>query len=71
MCLTAHWIDNDWLYQKRILNFQFIESHVGWIIGSSIEECLINWGIESFFTVTVDNASSNDTCLDYLMKCVK
>jgi hypothetical protein len=26
------------------------------------------WGIDSIFTITVDNASSNDTALEYLRK---
>jgi hypothetical protein len=27
---------------------------------------MIQWGISNIFTITVDNASSNDTALDYL-----
>ncbi|KAG8489788.1 hypothetical protein CXB51_017955 [Gossypium anomalum] len=36
------------------------QSHKGESIGIVIEKCLLNWGIDKLFTVTVDNASSND-----------
>ncbi|KAF7801920.1 zinc finger BED domain-containing protein RICESLEEPER 2-like [Senna tora] len=35
-------------------------------IGSKIENCLLSWGIDRVFTITVDNASSNDTAVAYL-----
>ncbi|KMS98900.1 hypothetical protein BVRB_3g067910 [Beta vulgaris subsp. vulgaris] len=68
MCLTAHFIDNDWKLNKRILNFCPISSHKGEAIGKAIEKCLLAWGIENVMTVTVDNASSNDTAIVYLKK---
>ena len=40
MVLTAHFIDNDWKLQKRILNFCTISSHKGDDIARSIEYCL-------------------------------
>jgi hypothetical protein len=33
-----------------------------------IESCMHEWGIGSIFTITVDNAYSNDTTLEYLSK---
>ncbi|KAK5793664.1 hypothetical protein PVK06_034816 [Gossypium arboreum] len=33
-----------------------------------IEKCLLNWGIDKLFTVTVGNASSNDVSIGYLRK---
>ncbi|XP_028787200.1 zinc finger BED domain-containing protein RICESLEEPER 1-like [Neltuma alba] len=71
MCLTAHWIDENWTLQKRILNFCVIENHKGDTIGKQIEDCLFSWGIEKVFTITVDNASSNDTAIAYLKKRLK
>jgi len=68
MCLTAHWIDNDWKLNKRILNFCPIPSHKGDELGRAVERCLVEWGIENVFTITVDNASSNDTMIAYLKK---
>lgn len=67
MCLTAHFIDHDWKLNKRIINFCPIVGHTGEIIGKTIENCLIEWGITTkVLTVTVDNASANDVGVDYL-----
>lgn len=66
MCLTAHYIDSDWKLHNQIINFCTISSHKGKDIGWKVEKCLNEWGIENVFTTSVDNASSNDTTLDYL-----
>lgn len=63
MCLTAHFIDPEWNLHKKILNFYPILSHKGIQIGEMIEKCLLDWGIDKLLTVTVDNASSNDTAV--------
>lgn len=66
MVLTAHFIDEDWVLHKRILNFVVIPNHKGKTIGKLVETCLIGWGIEKVFTIVVDNASSNQVALDYM-----
>ncbi|XP_073017778.1 zinc finger BED domain-containing protein RICESLEEPER 2-like [Primulina eburnea] len=63
MCLTAHFIDKDWKLHKRIINFCPITSHKGEAISLAIENCLRGWGIDRVFTITVDNASSNDVAV--------
>ena len=68
MCLTYYYIDGDWTYQKRILNFCIVPNHTGETIGKTIERCLNDWGIKMVITITVDNAKSNDVALDYLKK---
>ena len=68
MCLTVHFIDNNWELQKRVLNFCPIISHRGEDIGKGVEKCLLDWGIDKVFSVTVDNASSNDVAISYLKK---
>ncbi|KAJ8767800.1 hypothetical protein K2173_020740 [Erythroxylum novogranatense] len=68
MCLTVHFIDNDWKLNKRIINFCPIDSHKGEAIGMAVERCLIEWGIDNVLTMTVDNASSNDNAIVYLKK---
>ena len=40
-------------------------------IGREIEACMLEWGIDSIFTVTVDIATSNDGALDYLKRRIK
>jgi len=68
MCLTAHWIDEGWNLNKRILNFCQVFNHKGEIIGQAIKSCLLEWGIDNILTVTVDNASSNNLTIKYLKR---
>ncbi|KAL1223809.1 putative AC transposase [Cardamine amara subsp. amara] len=68
MCLTAHYIDEKWRLHKRIINFCIVDNHAGETVGKMVEKCCIFWGIKRVFTITVDNASSNDLALKYLKK---
>ena len=43
-----------------------VSSHKGEFIAKALESCLLEWGLRNIFTVTVDNASSNDTVMGYL-----
>ncbi|XP_054780792.1 zinc finger BED domain-containing protein DAYSLEEPER-like [Prosopis cineraria] len=67
----AHFIDNDWNLHKRILSFYMVENHKGDTIGKTIERCLSDWGIQNVFTITMDNATFNDTALSYLKRHLK
>ena len=40
-------------------------------IGRAIESCLLKWGIDRLFTITTDNASSNEVAIDYVKKKTK
>ncbi|KAJ0714852.1 putative HAT dimerization domain, ribonuclease H-like superfamily, hAT-like transposase, RNase-H [Helianthus annuus] len=71
MCLTAHWVDEDWVLRKKILNFCQIANHKGETIGKLVYRCLQDWGIDRVFTVTVDNASSNDGAIKFLKRMLK
>ncbi|WCJ28874.1 Zinc finger BED domain-containing protein RICESLEEPER 2 [Euphorbia peplus] len=66
LCLTAHWIDSNWKLHKKILSFCPVANHKGLTLGKTIESCLLDWDIDQIFTITVDNASSNDTAIRYL-----
>ncbi|KAE8690247.1 hypothetical protein F3Y22_tig00110904pilonHSYRG00114 [Hibiscus syriacus] len=68
MCLTAHFIDDEWNLHKRIINFCPIAGHSGQLIGRAVEKCLIEWGLKNIMTITVDNASSNDLAIEYLRR---
>ncbi|PWA46371.1 zinc finger BED domain-containing protein RICESLEEPER 2 [Artemisia annua] len=68
MVLTAHFIDDDWVMHKRIINFRPIHSHRGVDIGRALLECITGWGIKNVMTITVDNISSNDKALEYLVE---
>ncbi|KAK9222107.1 hypothetical protein WN944_010539 [Citrus x changshan-huyou] len=54
--------------RKRILTFTPISNHKGDGIGKLIKNCLIDWGIEKLFTITVDNASANTLAISYVKK---
>ena len=62
ICLIAHFIDEEWVLQKRILSFSYMPSpHSGVAIAEKVSLLLSEWGIErKIFPITLDNASSND-----------
>ncbi|XP_070045663.1 zinc finger BED domain-containing protein RICESLEEPER 3-like [Nicotiana tomentosiformis] len=68
MCLTGHFIDRDWVLHKRILNFCPISSHKGDEMAKVIGNYLLEWKLDKVFTVTVDNASSNDVTVKEFSK---
>ncbi|XP_073016174.1 zinc finger BED domain-containing protein RICESLEEPER 2-like [Primulina eburnea] len=68
MCITAHFIDQDWNFHKKILNFCPVFSHKGDDMAVAITKCLLDWGLDKVFTITVDNASSNDVTVNEMSK---
>ena len=70
LCITAHFIDQDWRLQKRILNFCFMPPpHTGIYLTEKIHALLTEWGIEKkLFSITLDNASNNDSFVE-MLKC--
>ncbi|KAL0423200.1 UNVERIFIED_CONTAM: Zinc finger BED domain-containing protein RICESLEEPER 2, partial [Sesamum radiatum] len=68
ICLTVHYIDSDWKMHKVILNFIPCPTHRGDDVGLLIETCLLDWGVDKVFAITMDNASSNDTIIAYLRR---
>uniref|UniRef100_J3N7H9 BED-type domain-containing protein n=1 Tax=Oryza brachyantha TaxID=4533 RepID=J3N7H9_ORYBR len=68
MCLVAHYIDVDWVLQCRVLNFVEVDPpHTGIVIAQAIFDCLVDWKIEDkVMTITLDNASNNDTVVSNL-----
>jgi len=68
MFLTAHWIDEGWNLNKRILNFCQVSNYKGETIGQTTKSCLLEWGIDNIITFIVDNASSNNLTIKYLKR---
>jgi hypothetical protein len=68
MCLTAHFVDKDWVLHKRVLNFSFMPPpHNGISLCEKMYNLLQEWGIETkVFSITLDNASANDVAADLL-----
>ncbi|KAK9755641.1 hypothetical protein RND81_01G040400 [Saponaria officinalis] len=60
--LTAHFIDENWQLQKRVLNFSFLPPpHSGVAMSIKVTGLLREWGIENrIMSITLDNASAND-----------
>ncbi|XP_019171373.1 PREDICTED: zinc finger BED domain-containing protein RICESLEEPER 2-like [Ipomoea nil] len=68
MVVTAHFIDSEWKLHKKILAIVPVTSHKGEYLAKALENCLLEWGLRDVFSVTVDNASSNDTAMGFLKK---
>jgi hypothetical protein len=67
MCITRHFIDSDWKLQKRVLNFVDIPPpHTGIEIADTVYKCKKEWVENEIFTISVDNASSNDVAIRIL-----
>lgn len=49
MCITVHFIDDDWKLQKRIINFCLISSHKGEAISRELDDCLGLWNCQVNF----------------------
>jgi ribosomal protein L30/L7E len=62
ICIIAHYVDTNWVLQKRVLNFSFMVPPFN--RASLCEKVLTmiqEWGIDTkLFSITLDNASSND-----------
>ncbi|CAA7049020.1 unnamed protein product [Microthlaspi erraticum] len=68
LVLTAHYVDSKWVLNSKILSFcDILPPHTGDALASRIHECLKEWGIErKVFTLTVDNATANDSMQEIL-----
>jgi hypothetical protein len=62
ICLTAHYVDTNWILQKRVLNFSFMAPpHNGPSLCKKVLIMIQKWGIDTkIFFITLDNASAND-----------
>ena len=65
MCITVHWIDDNWQMQKRIIKFIHVKgNHTGSNLATEFIKGVMSWNIEKkLFALTLDNASSNDKCV--------
>ncbi|CAE5959417.1 unnamed protein product [Arabidopsis arenosa] len=70
MVVTAHFIDPNWCLHRKVISFRPISNHRGETIGNQLVSCLDEWGIQKVFTVTVDNASANDSGIKHLKENV-
>ena len=66
LCVTAHYVDDDWVLQKRIIGFRLCPyPHNANAIFSTIMEVFNFYGIEEkVLTITFDNASANTAAIN-------
>ena len=68
ICLTTHFIDKNWVLSKRVLSFSSMPPpHNGASLAENIYNLLQEWRIDKkVFSITLDNASTNDLCVGQL-----
>ncbi|KAJ4769779.1 Zinc finger BED domain-containing protein DAYSLEEPER [Rhynchospora pubera] len=65
MCITVHFIDDNWSVQKRILRFLHSDGrHTGLNLCEEVMKNLFDWNIDGkMFSFTLDNDSANGLCV--------
>jgi hypothetical protein len=73
MCVTVHWVDDNWNIQKRIIKFMHVEGrHTGANLSQAFTETIFRWFIEKkMFSLTLDNAAANDVAVKDVIKVLK
>nr|XP_027094075.1 zinc finger BED domain-containing protein RICESLEEPER 2-like [Coffea arabica] len=66
LCVKAHFLDSKWKLQKNVLEFCPISDHSAGAIGKAVEKCLLDWGIDKIFAITVEDSQSNDVAIHNL-----
>lgn len=69
MCITVHWIDENWCMQKRIIKFNHVQgNHSGKNLGLHFYDCIVDWNLDrKLLSLSLDNASANDKCVEGLV----
>ncbi|KAL4388481.1 hypothetical protein GQ457_09G023180 [Hibiscus cannabinus] len=69
MAVTAHYVDNSWTLQKRIIRFEYVPTpHTGDVIATRLMKCFLDWNIDrKLMSITVDNCSVNDAVVELLL----
>ena len=70
ICLTAHYVDENWELKNIILNFCHMPPpHTRTLLSEKILSFLEEGSIEKkIFSITLNNASNNDNCQDFIKK---
>lgn len=69
LAIRGHWLDDEWKYQSKLLDFAYVDGeHTGYKQSVILEECLRRLAIpfSNIIAITLDNASNNDTLFDWL-----
>jgi hypothetical protein len=70
MCVTAHYIDANFVLKKKIISFKDVKyPHTKEAIEEALSRCLADWGIKhKLFTITLDNAANNTGAVTTFLK---
>lgn len=67
LCLTAHYIDEDWQLRRKILNLIWIEpSYTEVKHSEEIIQCLMDWDIDRKLFSMVSDSSTNETIVEII-----
>ncbi|KAF7136351.1 hypothetical protein RHSIM_Rhsim08G0142200 [Rhododendron simsii] len=67
MAVTAHFIDDSWTLQSRILRFIYVPCPHTKVLCDQLLNCLMDWNIDrKISSITIDNCSTNDAMIDLL-----
>jgi hypothetical protein len=67
MCITCHFLEDDWKLHKRIVKFAFMKTpHTGVAMFNEVLKFIQEWNIEDKFAITLDNASNNNAMVKLL-----
>ena len=47
MVVTTHFIDDEWVMHKRVINFREIDTHKGEEIGRELLACIHGWRMKN------------------------
>ena len=73
LCVTAHWIDDNWNMQKRIINFMHVEgNHSGIKLSDAFFANVLNWNLDKkMFALSLDNAAANKVAVEIVTQNCK
>ncbi|KAL5575427.1 hypothetical protein UlMin_017126 [Ulmus minor] len=65
MVVTAHYIDDSWILQSKILRFMYVPCpHNAKTISNALMGCLMDWNVDrKLSTLTVDNCTTDDAAI--------
>nr|XP_048321651.1 zinc finger BED domain-containing protein DAYSLEEPER-like [Ziziphus jujuba var. spinosa] len=69
MAITAHFIDDGWILQSRIIRFVYVPCpHTSEVLCNVFMDCILDWNIDGkLSTLTLDNCSTNDALVNLLL----
>ncbi|KAK3229643.1 hypothetical protein Dsin_001524 [Dipteronia sinensis] len=70
MAVTAHFIDDSWAMQSRILRFIYVSCpHTAETLYEALNDCLMDWNIDrKLSAISVDNCSTNKQMITSLIE---